>query len=132
MKSFLVSLIISIIAALTPVIPIMCTVGFLIAADFIVGIYRAFKMKENISSRKMGNTVSKMLLYQITILSIFFFETYILDGVLPVTKIAAGLIATIEIKSIDESIETMTGVGVWKKIVKILRRGNSTTKDFIQ
>ena len=119
------------ISIFTPVVPMLLTIGVLIIIDFLVGIYRAFKMGEQITSRKMGNTISKMFLYQLTIISLFLFETYILMNILPVTKIGAVLISITELKSIDESVEKMTGVGVWKKLVKIIKRGESETKDFI-
>jgi len=131
MKQYLLHLFVALTAVFTPVVPLLLTIGALIIIDFIVGVFRAFKMKETITSRKMGNTVSKMLLYQLTILSLFIFETYILQGLLPVTKIGAGMISVTELKSIDESVEKMTGMGVWKKLTKIIRRGESQTKDFI-
>jgi len=131
MKHYLSHLLLSLLAVFAPVIPILLTIGALIMIDFVVGIYRAHKMKEVITSRKMGNTISKMLLYQLTILSLFLFETYIIGPILPLTKIGAGLIAVTELKSIDESVEKMTGVGIWKRMVKIIRRGESQTKDFI-
>jgi hypothetical protein len=131
MKQYLLHLSVAIISIFTPVTPILLTIGVLIIIDFLVGIYRAFKMKEQITSRKMGNTISKMFLYQLTIISLFLFENYILMGILPVTKIGAALISITELKSIDESVEKMTGVGIWKKLVKIIKRGESETKDFI-
>jgi hypothetical protein len=131
MKDFINGLAISLLAVFAPVVPLLLTIGFLIVLDFIVGIYRAYKLNEMITSRKMGNTISKMLLYQITILSLWVFEIYILGSIIPVTKIGGGLIAVTEIKSIDESVEKMTGVGVWKRISKIIKRGQSETKDFI-
>lgn len=131
MKNILYGLYASLIAIFSPAVPLMLTIGFLICLDFIVGLYRAWKLKEQITSRKMGNTISKMLLYQATILSLYVFEVYILGSALPVSKIGAGLISVVEIKSIDESVEKMTGTGVWKRITKIIKRGQSETKDFI-
>jgi uncharacterized membrane protein len=131
MKQYLMPMFVAVISIFTPVIPMLLTIGVLIVIDFLVGIYRAFKMNEQITSRKMGNTISKMFLYQLTIISLFLFETYILMGILPVTKIGAALISVTELKSIDESVEKMTGVGVWKKLVRIIKRGESETKDFM-
>lgn len=131
MKHFLYNLFLSLVAVFSPITPLILTVGFLIALDFFVGIYRAFKLKEPISSRKMGNTISKMLLYQCTILSLYVFEVYILDSALPITKIGAGLISIVEIKSLDENIQKITGISVYDRIVKVLKRGVSNTKDFI-
>jgi len=131
MKQYLMPMFVAVISIFTPVIPMLLTIGVLIVIDFLVGIYRAFKMNEQITSRKMGNTISKMFLYQLTIISLFLFETYILMGILPVTKIGAALISVTELKSIDESVEKMTGVGIWKKLVRIIKRGESETKDFM-
>ena len=131
MKQYLMPMFVAAISIFTPVVPMLLTIGVLIVIDFLVGIYRAFKMGEQITSRKMGNTISKMFLYQLTIISLFLFETYILGSIMPVTKIGAVLISITELKSIDESVEKMTGVGVWRKLVKIIKRGESETKDFI-
>lgn len=131
MKQYITPLLASLVAIFTPVVPTLLTVGFLIILDFIVGIYRAFKLNEAITSRKMGNTISKMLLYQSMILSIFLLETFILADILPLTKIAASLISVVEIKSISESIEKITGVNIWYKMTRMLRRGKSETKDFL-
>jgi hypothetical protein len=131
MKQYITPLLASLVAVFTPVLPTLLTVGFLIALDFIVGIYRAFKLNEEITSRKMGNTISKMLLYNITILSLWVFEKYILQDAIPITKIGAALISITELKSIDESVEKLTGVGIWKKLVRIVKRGDSETKDFL-
>jgi hypothetical protein len=131
MKQYITPLLASLVAVFTPVLPTLLTVGFLIALDFIVGIYRAFKLGEEITSRKMGNTISKMLLYNITILSLWVFEKYILQDAIPITKIGAALISITELKSIDESVEKLIGVGIWKKLVRIVKRGESETKDFL-
>jgi fumarate reductase subunit D len=131
MKQYITPLLASLVAVFTPVLPTLLTVGFLIALDFIVGIYRAFKLGEEITSRKMGNTISKMLLYNITILSLWVFEKYILQDAIPITKIGAALISITELKSIDESVEKLTGLGIWKKLVRIVKRGESETKDFL-
>ena len=131
MKQYLLHLFVALTAVFTPVVPMLLTIGVLIVIDFLVGIYRAFKMNEQITSRKMGNTISKMFLYQLTIISLFLFETYILMSILPVTKIGAALISIVEIKSISESIEKMTGVAIWKKLVRIIKRGESNTKNFL-
>lgn len=136
MKSWLLSqsnnLLLALIAVLSPVKPLLLTVGFLIAVDFIIGLFRAHKTGEEITSRKMGNTVSKMLLYNLAILSVYFLDHYILTSGLNLEKIAAGLIAVIEIKSFDESFKTIFGFSIWDKLKKIIKRGASTTKDVIE
>lgn len=125
------SLFIACIAILSPVKSLLLTVGFLIIADFIFGIYRAYKNNEVITSRKMGNSISKLLLYNLAILSVYFLDTYIIGSGLHLEKICAGLISTVEIKSLDESFKTIFGFSIWDKLRKIIQRGSSTTKDIL-
>lgn len=132
MKELLTKLLISTIAVLSPVTPMLLTVGFLIVVDFIFGIWKSKKMKEPITSRKMSNTISKMVLYNLSILSVYFLNKYIIETGLPLEKIAAGLIGIIEIKSCDESFSKIFGFSLWDKIQKSIRRGSSTTKDIIK
>lgn len=132
MKHWLISnlnaIIISIISVLSPIKPLLYTIGFLIAADFIFGLYRAHKTGQEITSRKMSHTITKMLLYNITIVSLWLIERNILGGAIPITKIAAGLISIVEIKSIDETFKLIFGFSFWDKIKKQLGRGTSLTK----
>lgn len=122
-------LLISLVAVLTPVKPMLLTVGFLVVSDFIFGLYKSYKKGLNITSRKMSNTITKLLLYTITILAVFFLETYIITDVLPFTKLVAGLISLVEIKSIDEHFNSLFGYSIWSKLRAFIDRGKSTTKD---
>lgn len=135
MKTFITahfnSLLIAIIALLTPIKPLLLTVGFLIAVDFIFGIMRAYKLKEKITSRKASNTISKMVLYTLCVLSVFFLDKYILETTLNLAKIVAGFISLVEIKSILETFEIMTGIKIWDRLIKIVKRGTSETKDLL-
>ena len=135
MKTWIVthfnSLLIAIIALLTPIKPLLLTVGFLIAVDFIFGLMRAYKLKEKITSRKASNTISKMVLYTLCVLSVFFLDKYILETTLNLAKIVAGFISLVEIQSILETFEIMTGINIWDRLVKIVKRGTSETKDLL-
>jgi phage-related holin len=135
MKTWIIShfnnLIIATVAILSPVVPLLLTIGFLIVIDFIFGIYRAHKTGEVITSRKMGNTISKILLYNLMVLSVYFLDHYILKTGLNLEKIAASLIGIVELKSLDESFVKLFGWSIYEKIKKAIQRGTSTTKDLI-
>jgi hypothetical protein len=126
------SIFISLIAVIAPIKPLFLVTGFLIMVDFIFGIYKARKLKEKITSRKMGNTISKLLLYNLAILSVFLLNKYIINTQLPLEKIVAGLIGLTEVKSLDESFKLLFGFSFYDKIIKIMKRGASTTKDLIE
>ena len=101
---------------------LMITIGFLVGADMVVGIWKALKIGQRIRSRRMSDSVTKMMLYQLAIVSGFLIETYIIEQLIPITKLIATVIAIIEFKSIVESIEAVTGKDLWGKIKTLIGR----------
>lgn len=135
MKSWILTnlnnILLSLIAVISPIKPLFLVTGFLIMADFIFGRYRAKKLGEKITSRKMGNTISKLLLYNIAILSVYLLNHYVIMTTLPLEKIVTALIGLTELKSLDESFTLLFGFSFYDKIKKILKRGASNTKDLL-
>jgi len=109
-------------SVLIPIIPVMVVTGLLILIDTVVGVYRAWKLGEPITSRKFGNVISKMLLYQVAIFSGFMIEVYIIDSIIPITRVIAGVITFTELFSILENISKITNTPIVQKIKKILNR----------
>lgn len=98
----------------SPAFGLMVAIGFLIAFDFITGVMVSKKRGEEITSKKMRPTITKGLGYMIAILSAHVFEKHFLQG-FEVTKIVAGLIAFIELKSLDENLKDITGKSLFKQ-----------------
>ena len=117
------------LAVFLPIKELMLTIGFLVAVDMVVGIWKALKLKQRIRSRRMSDTVTKLLLYQIAIMSGFLIETFIIAELIPITKLVATVIAVIEFKSIIESIESVTGKDLWSKIKTIIGRKSEDITD---
>lgn len=107
-----------------PVYPIMAVAGFLIFADLATGMLAARKNKEPISSAAMRRTVSKILVYQLVIMSGFLVEMYMLGGMLPISKIAASIIGLTELLSILENAEKAYGAPIFKKLLTLLGSEN--------
>lgn len=116
------------LSVLAPIKMIIITVGFLILADLITGVCASAKLKEKISSAVMRRTISKMLVYQLAIISGFMLETFILDNVLPITKIVAGVIGMVEFKSILENSNKIVGEDIFKAILIKLGSDNDKSK----
>lgn len=112
------------LAILAPIHAIMTVTGILIFADFITGMWAAKKRGEEIHSAGMRRTVSKLLIYQIVVITGFVSETYMLGGALPLSKIAAGLIATVELKSILENANVILGYDLFKDLLAKLGSKN--------
>lgn len=95
-------------------------VGFLVVADFIMGISKAIKNK-NLSSRRMADKFYVSVGYFLGILVAHVMEGYFGDAV-PMVKAVVAIIALTEIQSLRENIESLTGTDILKPIVKILRK----------
>jgi len=117
------------LAVFLPIKELMLTIGFLVGADLVVGVWKALKTGQRIRSRRMSDTVTKLLLYQLAIMSGFLIETFIISELIPVTKLIATVIAIIEFKSIIESIEAVTGKDLWSKIKTIIGRKSEDITD---
>jgi len=85
----------------------------LIIADFMTGAFAAYRQKETIRSRKIGNTVSKIFFYSLVVLASNQVEVHIIPDV-PWTKIAAGFIALTELKSVFENFNKIYGIDIMK------------------
>ena len=122
--SLLSKAVIMLVALMSPIHGVMLTTGGLIFVDFVTGIWAAHKRNEEISSSAMRRTVSKFLIYQMTIISAFFLETYMMGNILPVTKLVASVIGMVEFKSILENANSILGVDIFKHLVKKLGSKN--------
>ena len=125
LKKYLIELFMAIAVVLAPIKAVMITVGVLVFADLIFGIWAARKRGEKITSARMSHSIQKALVYQGAVITGFLVEKYLMDGLLPVCKIVAGLIGSVEMKSLLESANDILGQPVFKAL-------NSTLKPKIE
>lgn len=124
MKEWLGKVAIACLAVLAPIQTILLSVGFLITADFITGIWAAHKRKEQIKSAAMRRTISKIVIYQMAVITGFLLETYLLSSIFPVSKLVAGVIGLVEFKSILENGNTILGEDIFKVVINKLGSDN--------
>ena len=95
--------------------------GFLIMVDTFVAIWASWKHKgsESITSRKMGRIITKIILYPLAIIVAKVAQEYLAPAI-PWTDVTAGIIATVEVKSIFEKISLLLGFDLWQKVKKVL------------
>ena len=122
MKDWLVGLLIAAAASLAPATPLFITASLLIISDFVFAIWRCHRTGVTITSRKMSNIIPKLLLYNIAILLSYLVEVYVLDKSIPLSKLAVGVIAMVEGKSIDESFKLLFGYSIYETMMKRIRR----------
>ena len=132
MKTKLLLLATSILAVLSPVKPMIYVAILAIMLDTSFGIWRSVKKGgwKAIKSRRLSHVVSKSLLYCGAILFIFLVEKYIAADLLAhfisvdlvMTKIVAFFCVAVEIKSINESYESVTGKNLLKSLREFVTR----------
>lgn len=122
----------TILALFAPAKMLILSVGILILVDLITGIWAALKRGEKIRSAAMRRTVSKMVIYQLAVISGFLVEQYMLDGFLPVSKIVASVIGMVELKSVLENANTILGQDLFKMVIAKLGSDNDALKQQIK
>ena len=138
-KSLKWNIFVPILAFLSPAIPLILTVGMFIVADTVFGVAKIIKQKgwKGYTSKGLSSIVSKMVLYSSCVLLTFCLEKFMLDEFVKVltaipyflTKIVAILLCYIEIKSILENFEAITGVNLWSTFKNMLSRAKSIKTD---
>lgn len=113
---------------LLPIQNILLLVGFMIIADTAFGIWCAKKTGKKLTSSKLSAFISKMLVYQLTIISFYAIDKLILGEFLlnyisvplVVTKFVALCLVANEIMSIDEKVVKVRGKGLWDMFKKMI------------
>ena len=100
-----------------PITAAIMGLGVLIFADVITGCKAAKVRGEEIRSNRMARTVSKIIFYSIAIILSRVMEVSFMEWI-PAAKLTAGYIAVVEFKSNMENIASITGVDVWKHLMK--------------
>lgn len=117
------------LAIFAPIKDILFVTGFLIFADMITGVLAAIKSKEKIESSGLRRTVTKILVYNLAVISGFLVERYMVADLLPFSKIIAGAISVVELKSILENLTIINGKSIFKDIIVKLGSTNDEKKE---
>lgn len=123
---------ISLLSVLSPVKPMVLMAIFSIILDTAFGIWRSVKKNgwASIRSRRLSNTISKSLLYSGAIVFIFLLEKFVLADLLGyfisvdllLTKAFTAFCVFTEVKSINESYHSVTGINVWDRFIAFVKR----------
>lgn len=124
MKNWFNNLLIVCVAALAPIQAIIISVGVMIFADLFTGILAARKRGEKISSAVMRRTISKLVIYQTAVITGFLLEHYLLDSLVPISKLVAGVIGLVEFKSILENCNAVLGQDLFQTVLLKLGSDN--------
>jgi phage-related holin len=116
-KKWAVAFVMSSLTLIAPAANLMFVIGLLVVSDFVTGVLAARKREETINSKKMRNSVTKGIGYMVAILVAYMMQKVFIKD-FEVMKIVAALIAFIELKSIDENLESLTGKSLFNQFLK--------------
>lgn len=112
------------LAILAPIHAVIIATCIIVGVDLILGIWAARKRGEEITSAGLRRTITKILVYNLVLITSFLVETYLIGGLIPLVKLAAGIIGLTEMKSILENANDISGENIFKSIIKKLGSDN--------
>ena len=124
-------------AFLMPISGLLFLVGFVIVLDTITGVWKSVKNKVKITSRGLSAIISKMLLYEVTVILFYMIDKFILNNIilqffsvdLLLTKILALILVSIEVMSINENYKAVKGLDLWQAMKNLFSRAKEIKKD---
>ena len=132
-------ILVSMLSVLAPVKPMVLLAVATIILDMCFGIWRSVRKNgwKSIRSRRLSNTISKSLLYSGAIVFIFLLEKFVLADLLAyfiavdllMTKAFTAFCVFTELKSINESYQSVTGINILEKFMQFVKRGKEQLED---
>jgi hypothetical protein len=129
---YLKSLLIAVLAVFAPIKAVIIVTGVLVVADLITGVLAARKRGDKITSaglRQLLRTVTKTTVYLTAVCLGFLVEKYMIDSILPISKLVSGIIGVVELKSLMENLNSIHGSDLFKSIIEKLGSVNDSKKE---
>ena len=121
-----------------PIVGILILIGVSVIVDTITGIWKSYKLKTKVTSRRLSAIISKILLYEVTVMLFYLIDYYIINDIvlaffsveLLITKILALVLVSIEVISINENYKAVKNIDLWQSLKNLFARAKEVTQDF--
>ena len=121
-----------------PIVGILILIAASVILDTITGIWKAKKLKQPITSRRLSAIISKILLYEATVMLFYAIDKFLLNDIvlsffsieLLTTKVLALTMVSIEVISINENYKAVKGIDLWASLKNLFARAKEVTSDF--
>ena len=138
LKLYSTKLMAIILSFFLPIVGILILIAASVILDTITGIWKAKKLKQPITSRRLSAIISKILLYEATVMLFFAMDKFLLNDIvisffsieLLTTKILALVLVSIEVISINENYKAVKGIDLWASLKNLFARAKEVTSDF--
>lgn len=135
MKNTTLAIFASLFTVLAPVQPLVLVAILAIFIDTIFGVWRSVKKNgwSSFKSRRLSDTLGKAALYSGGIVFTFLIEKFIAGDIIAhfiaveliMTKFVAFFCVVVEVKSINESYESVTGKNILASMRRFVTRSKS-------
>jgi len=137
-KIYLSEFILLVLAFIAPIKMLLLLCGFVIFLDLILGVKKSIKQGKRITSKGLYETVRKMFIYQLTIISFYFIDVSLLGEFIALfigiplflTKIVTVALVSVEVFSIHENVKILWNIDVPARLIEVLARFFSFKKQF--
>ena len=121
-----------------PIVGILILIGAAVLLDTVTGIWKSRKLKQPITSRKLSAIMSKILLYEATVILFYLIDYFLVNEIvysffsidMLVTKVLALTLVSIEVISINENYKAVRGVDLWDALKNLFRRAKEITSEY--
>ena len=124
LKELIEAGIISMFAIFAPIQSTLITVVALIAIDLVTGLMASRKQGQPITSAALRRTITKIFVYEMAVMVAFITQKYMVPDLLPLVKMASTMIAVVELKSIYENLNIISGEELLKSLIEKLGSSN--------
>lgn len=118
------ALLLSALAVFAPIKAMLFASLALVVFDSITGVWAARKRGEPITSAGFRRTISKGVVYMFALCAAHLLEVYLLNKLVPVVSLVAGVLGLVEGKSVFENLNTVSGGALFAKVVSALGSAN--------
>ena len=138
LKLYSTKLMAIILSFFLPIVGILILIAASVILDTITGIWKSKKLKQPITSKRLSAIISKILLYEATVMLFFAMDKFLLNDIvisffsieLLTTKILALTMVSIEVISINENYKAVKGIDLWASLKNLFARAKEVTSDF--
>ena len=121
-----------------PISGILILIAFAILLDTVTGIYKSVHLKQKVTSRGLSQIISKILLYETTVLLFFLIDKFLVSDIIAqffsieflVTKVLALVLVSIEVVSINENYKAIYGKDLYSAMKLLFRRAKEITSEY--
>jgi len=121
-----------------PIVGILILIAASVFLDTITGIWKAKKLKMPLTSRRLSAIISKILLYEVTVMLFYLIDYFLVNELVMTffsiqmltTKVLALTLVSIEVISINENYKAVKGIDLWASLKNLFARAKEVTSDF--